>query len=209
MTSPRPCSMPLGRNPENAGITFEQFDGHKLPYPDARFDRVICQLGLAFFDDPGRGLADFKRVLKPGGRERQSSIRRRSARFSRASEPSSGSICLSGQSSSIVTLRSEPSSGCGTCLPARPSPMSRSPPRPVHFPSLPSMTTSPGPRREPEFPARSTSNCRMRRRRLCARRCGSRSQMVEAGGLSLSIWKYWSAPAISRPDRLLTPKRSP
>jgi len=56
------------RNPENAGITFEQFDSHKLPYPDARFDRVICQLGLAFFDDPGRGLAEFRRVLKTGGR---------------------------------------------------------------------------------------------------------------------------------------------
>ena len=56
------------RNPENAGITFEPFDGHKLPYPDARFDRVICQLGLAFFDDPGLGLAEFRRVLKPSGR---------------------------------------------------------------------------------------------------------------------------------------------
>ena len=56
------------RNPENAGIAFEQFDGHKLPYPDARFDCVICQLGLAFFDDPGRGLAEFRRVLKTGGR---------------------------------------------------------------------------------------------------------------------------------------------
>lgn len=56
------------RNPENAGITFEQLDGLKLPYPDDRFDRVICQLGLAFFDDPGRGLAEFRRVLKPGGR---------------------------------------------------------------------------------------------------------------------------------------------
>ena len=56
------------RNPENAGITFEHFDGHKLPFPDSRFDRVICQLGLAFFDDPGRGLAEFWRVLKPGGR---------------------------------------------------------------------------------------------------------------------------------------------
>ncbi len=55
-------------NPENAGITFGQFDGHKLPYPDAHFDRVICQLGLAFFDDPGRGLAEFKRVLNAGGR---------------------------------------------------------------------------------------------------------------------------------------------
>lgn len=55
-------------NPENGGITFEQFDSHRLPYPDARFDRVICQLGLAFFDDPGRGLAEFRRVLKTGGR---------------------------------------------------------------------------------------------------------------------------------------------
>lgn len=57
-----------GHNPENSGIAFEQFDGHKLPFSDARFDRVICQLGLAFFDDPGRGLAEFRRVLKPGGR---------------------------------------------------------------------------------------------------------------------------------------------
>jgi ubiquinone/menaquinone biosynthesis C-methylase UbiE len=56
------------QNPENAGITFERFDGHKLPYPDARFDRVICQLGLAFFDEPGQGLAEFRRVLKPNGR---------------------------------------------------------------------------------------------------------------------------------------------
>src|SRR5262245_33531739 len=56
------------RNPENAGIAFERFDGHKLPFPNARFDRVICQLGLAFFDDPRLGLAEFKRVLKPGGR---------------------------------------------------------------------------------------------------------------------------------------------
>ena len=56
------------QNPANTGITFEQFDGHKLPYADARFDRVICQLGLAFFDDPARGLAEFWRVLTPGGR---------------------------------------------------------------------------------------------------------------------------------------------
>lgn len=53
---------------DNAGIAFEQFDGHNLPYADARFDRVICQLGLAFFDDPARGLREFWRVLVPGGR---------------------------------------------------------------------------------------------------------------------------------------------
>lgn len=56
------------RNPESTGITFDQFDGQNLPHPDARFDRVICQLGLAFFDDPACGLAEFRRVLKSGGR---------------------------------------------------------------------------------------------------------------------------------------------
>jgi len=56
------------RNENNAGIKFEQFDGHKLPYPDAHFDRVICQLGLAFFNDPLRGLTEFRRVLKREGR---------------------------------------------------------------------------------------------------------------------------------------------
>lgn len=55
-------------NLENVGITFDAFDGHKLPYADAHFERVICQLGLAFFDDPRQGLCEFRRVLKPGGR---------------------------------------------------------------------------------------------------------------------------------------------
>ncbi len=56
------------RNPENAAIRFEVLDGQALPFPDRRFDRVICQLGLAFFEDPARGLAEFKRVLVIGGR---------------------------------------------------------------------------------------------------------------------------------------------
>lgn len=56
------------RNENNVGIKFEYFDGHKLPFPDARFDRVICQLGLAFFDNPLGGLKEFRRVLKPEGR---------------------------------------------------------------------------------------------------------------------------------------------
>ncbi|TDQ12970.1 class I SAM-dependent methyltransferase [Phyllobacterium brassicacearum] len=56
------------RNPENSAIKFQLLDGHALPFPDSRFDRVICQLGLAFFEDPARGLAEFRRVLAPGGR---------------------------------------------------------------------------------------------------------------------------------------------
>ncbi len=43
-------------------------DGQGLVFPDATFDAVICQLGLMFFPDPARGLAEFRRVLRPGCR---------------------------------------------------------------------------------------------------------------------------------------------
>ena len=42
-------------------------DGQALPFRDASFDRVICQLGLQFFTVPARGLAEFRRVLRSGG----------------------------------------------------------------------------------------------------------------------------------------------
>jgi ubiquinone/menaquinone biosynthesis C-methylase UbiE len=43
-------------------------DGQALPFAGASFDRVVCQLGLQFFPDPGRGLMEFRRVLRNGGR---------------------------------------------------------------------------------------------------------------------------------------------
>jgi ubiquinone/menaquinone biosynthesis C-methylase UbiE len=43
-------------------------DGQGLPFPAGVFDAVICQLGLMFFPDPGRGLAEFRRVLRAQGR---------------------------------------------------------------------------------------------------------------------------------------------
>src|SRR5215475_186057 len=43
-------------------------DGQALPFADEVFDSVICQLGLMFFPDPGRGLQEFRRVLRPGRR---------------------------------------------------------------------------------------------------------------------------------------------
>ena len=55
-------------SPANSAVEFALLDALALPFPDQRFDRVICQLGLALFDDPARGLAEFKRVLVPGGR---------------------------------------------------------------------------------------------------------------------------------------------
>ena len=42
-------------------------DGQKLQIEDARFDVVVCRLGLMFFGDPLQGLREMARVLKPGG----------------------------------------------------------------------------------------------------------------------------------------------
>jgi ubiquinone/menaquinone biosynthesis C-methylase UbiE len=42
-------------------------DGQALPFGNGSFDAVICQLGLQFFPDPARGLAEFRRVLRIGG----------------------------------------------------------------------------------------------------------------------------------------------
>jgi len=43
-------------------------DGQALAFPATTFDAVLCQLGLMFFPDPARGLAEFRRVLQPGRR---------------------------------------------------------------------------------------------------------------------------------------------
>src|SRR5690349_15047300 len=42
-------------------------DGQALPFRDASFDSVVCQLGLQFFPDPARGLREFRRVLHGNG----------------------------------------------------------------------------------------------------------------------------------------------
>jgi SAM-dependent methyltransferase len=39
----------------------------RLPYDDARFDAVLSQFGLMFFDDRRRALTEMWRVRKPGG----------------------------------------------------------------------------------------------------------------------------------------------
>ena len=50
----------------NAVVAVE--DGQALSFPDESFDAVLCSLALMFFADPARGLAEFCRVLRPGGR---------------------------------------------------------------------------------------------------------------------------------------------
>lgn len=51
---------------KNASVAVE--DGQDLSFSDWTFDAVVCSLGLMFFPDPARGLAEFHRVLRADGR---------------------------------------------------------------------------------------------------------------------------------------------
>jgi SAM-dependent methyltransferase len=56
------------RNTGGLPVRLVVMDGHALACRDASFDAVICLLGLMFFGDAARGLAEFRRVLRPAGR---------------------------------------------------------------------------------------------------------------------------------------------
>jgi SAM-dependent methyltransferase len=43
-------------------------DGEHLEFADATFDATLSRLGLIYFPDRQRGLAEMRRVLRPGGR---------------------------------------------------------------------------------------------------------------------------------------------
>ena len=49
-------------------ILYTAADAEVLPFRSAAFDRVLCGLGLMFFTDEQRALAEMNRVLRPGGR---------------------------------------------------------------------------------------------------------------------------------------------
>ena len=49
-------------------VRFAVVDGQRLACRPQSFDAVVCQLGLMFFPEPLRGLEEFRRVLRPGGR---------------------------------------------------------------------------------------------------------------------------------------------
>ena len=49
-------------------ITLQVADGEALPYGEEAFDRVTCAFGIRNFEHKERGLSEFRRVLKPGGK---------------------------------------------------------------------------------------------------------------------------------------------
>jgi ubiquinone/menaquinone biosynthesis C-methylase UbiE len=49
-------------------VAFAVEDAQALTLADHGFDAVLCNMGLMYFPDPARGLAEFRRVLRPGGR---------------------------------------------------------------------------------------------------------------------------------------------
>ena len=55
----------LGGRP-NVAVAVE--DAQALTLADRGFDAVICNMGLMYLPDPARGLAEFRRVLRPEGR---------------------------------------------------------------------------------------------------------------------------------------------
>jgi SAM-dependent methyltransferase len=56
--------------PAAPGAPIEWHEGSvlALPFPDAAFDVVLCQLGLQFFPDRPAALREMRRVLVPDGR---------------------------------------------------------------------------------------------------------------------------------------------
>jgi SAM-dependent methyltransferase len=58
------------RNVAEAGhrmVETKVSDGERIAVEDARFDAVVCRLGLMLFRDPLQGLREMRRALKQGG----------------------------------------------------------------------------------------------------------------------------------------------
>jgi ubiquinone/menaquinone biosynthesis C-methylase UbiE len=49
-------------------IEFREGHAQNLPFPDAKFDRVVANFALLHLAQPEHGMAEAARVLKPGGR---------------------------------------------------------------------------------------------------------------------------------------------
>lgn len=58
----------FGRDAGVDNVTFVACDAESLPFESASFDAVTSRMGVMFFIDLERSLAEVRRVLRPGGR---------------------------------------------------------------------------------------------------------------------------------------------
>lgn len=54
--------------PAGASLAWQEGSALAMPFPSARFDLCLCQLGLQFFPDRAAALNEIARVLRHGGR---------------------------------------------------------------------------------------------------------------------------------------------
>ncbi|NLD69702.1 MAG: class I SAM-dependent methyltransferase [Limnobacter sp.] len=54
--------------PPGVAIEWKEANAESLPFPDAAFDVVLCQMGLQFVPDKPTALREMRRVLETGGR---------------------------------------------------------------------------------------------------------------------------------------------
>ncbi len=65
-----PEMLARGASRGRPGVSLQQADVQQLPFPDASFDVVVACLVFCSVKDPVRGLAELRRVLRPGGQLR-------------------------------------------------------------------------------------------------------------------------------------------
>ena len=49
-------------------LVFKLASAEDIPYPDNYFDHAVCSESFGFWSEPEKGLAEIRRILKPGGK---------------------------------------------------------------------------------------------------------------------------------------------